>query len=187
MLSRKRLALIVVLALIVMCGGFIHSLFLGRDIPTAVPDARRRTSHPLGFSIIVPPNWSDQIRTDSVGLVTQGVYLAPKSSWPPRRYNATLSVSLSDPRERNRDSDVLMPTAFQGQPAISSTTTRDIGDGVPAFSYTLHFQRDDRWFRIRYNVFDSISELPPSVATYINSFEYRRPRCLLYTSPSPRD
>ena len=127
MLSRKRLTLIIVFALIVVCGGFIQSLFLGRDIPTAPPDAKRRTSHPLGFSIIVPPNWNHRIRTDSVGIVTQGVYLAPKFCWPPRRYNATLSVSLSDPRERNRDSDVLMPTAFQGQPAISSTTTREVG------------------------------------------------------------
>lgn len=111
-----------------------------------------------------------------MGLVTPGIYLAPRSTWPPPRYRASLSVSLSDPRERQRDADILTPTRFQGQPGISSTTTGEVGDGVPAFSFTLHFQRDDQWFVIRYNVYDAISELPQSVLEYMDTFEYRQPK-----------
>ena len=51
---------------------------MGEAIPRQPPDEKNRVHHPLGFSLVVPPNW------DSHTILTSGpLVLAPKT---PGRY-----------------------------------------------------------------------------------------------------
>lgn len=171
-LKHRRPYLFAILAIAFVCGTLLLSTFSGRDIPSTTPDPSHTITHPLGFSIVAPPNWEHTIRTDSAGLITPGIYLTPKATWPPRRYHATMSVAISDSRERERDAASLSPSTFQGQPALSSITTGQVGDGVSQFNLTTHFPRNKKWFVIRYNVYADISELPRTVSEYLNTFRY---------------
>ena len=175
MLNRKYITPIAAVTVLLLSGVFLHSLYVGRDVPTSLPDTSLRIAHPLGFSIIAPPKWNCEIRNDSVGLMTPGIYLAPKSAWLSRRYSATLSLSLLAPQEHKRDAGLFVPLTFQGQPAYARKTIGQVGDAVPVFVYTLHFRRSDQWFKFRYRVYASITTLPLSVLEYIKTFDDKQP------------
>ncbi len=51
-------------------------------------------------------------------------------------------------------------------------TAGEIGDGVPAFNYTLHFECHGKSLVLRYRMFDAIEQLAPQVQDYLNTFAY---------------
>ena len=146
----------------------------GRDIPNAMPVESNRIVHPAGFSIVNPENWKSKLVASSDPFLPPGIFISPRSTRVSRRYGASLQVT-QPPKDRI-DIDGFSETEFQGQIAYKRIATRSgsFMDDPPAMSYTLCFQRDGDWFKIRYSIYSSHDDLPDMIASYIDTFRYRK-------------
>src|SRR4051812_49064934 len=84
----------------------------GEAIPHQQPDERNRVHHPMGFSLVVPPNWGHHISFNSGPLV-----LAPETPGRYARRSKALIVVTHLGHHRPEDLGLLRPTSFQGREA----------------------------------------------------------------------
>jgi len=146
----------------------------GRDIPDTPPAEENRVYHPFGFSIVAPPNWNAHVG----GAETGAISMYPGGAIP-RRYSASLSVSLLESRpEYIRE---YAPVTFQGQPAFEDTSSQSDGgfENPGHFSYRVVLHRDGDWYAIRFHVFKDVGKVPAEIAPYLASFRtHQRPKPL---------
>jgi hypothetical protein len=142
----------------------------GRDIPRSAPHEDNRVYHPFGFSIIAPPNWRTRVWVgdDDSTSFPAAINMYPDGAIP-RRYSASMGVSMDT---RPKDLDDYTPTSFQGEPAYQCTSSRADGgfENPGHFNYDLAFDRENRWYIIRFHLCTERTRLPPEIKRYIDSF-----------------
>ena len=149
----------------------------GRDIPRTAPNEDNRVYNPFGFSIVSPPHWRTRVLIwdHQATPLPAGISMYPDGPIP-RRYSASMGVSMDDtpPGDLAEYSAV----TFQGKPAFERRSSRpDRGFENPGqFSYTLAFERENRWYQIGFHLFTDTEQLPPEIQAYVDTFRiHNRP------------
>ena len=142
---------------------------MGEAIPRQPPDEKNRVHHPLGFSLVVPPNWDSHIILNSGPLV-----LAPKTPGRyARRSKASIVVTCLG-RYRPPDLARLGQTSFLGQSAYEGMEVIrpwTFDDGASS-EYTLYLTHDGDWYEIRYRIAEERTQLPGEVRQYLNTLRW---------------
>ena len=129
----------------------------GEPIPRQPPDEKNRVHHPLGFSLVAPPNWDGHIIFNSGPLV-----LAPKTPGRYARRSKASSSSRAWDDHRPEDLERLRPTSFLGQSAYEGMQVIrpwTFDDGAWS-EYTLYLTHDGDWYEIRYGIAEERTRLP---------------------------
>jgi hypothetical protein len=138
----------------------------GEAIPLQPPDERNRVHHPLGFSLVAPPNWDRHI---SGSLV-----LIPKT---PGRYARRSRASIVVTRLGNdqpADLKRLEQTSFLGRSAhegMQIVRPWTFDDGALS-EYTLYVTHGGDWYEIRYSIAEERTQLPGEVRRYLNTLRW---------------
>jgi hypothetical protein len=148
----------------------------GDPIPKQPPDEANRVHSPLGFSMVVPPDWNARI--------TGSLFMAPMSPGRyARRSKALIDVSYlghETPSEvaLSRKTRFLGEAAYEGMEVVRPWT---FDDGAWS-EYTLYARRGADWYEIRYGIAEERTTLPAMVRRYLNTLRLDEPHP---GSPSP--
>jgi hypothetical protein len=175
--------MIVVLVIVLSCGGILWWPFLtadvkpweqGREVPKTPPSEDRRVYNTHHFSFVAPPRWDWRVipHEPDPTYAYPTMFLRPKKSIPARCGSIYVAKLDEMPAERGD----LRKTSFQGEPAFFDVETRPgTFDDPPQFSYSLFFQRSGHWYRMGYVALRHQEELPPMVQRYLDTFRVEIP------------
>jgi len=141
----------------------------GEPIPLHPPDERNRVHHPLGFSLVAPPNWDSRIILKSGPLL-----LTPKTPGRyARRSRALIVVTrLGNDQpadlERLEQTSFLSRSAYEGMQIVRPWT---FDDGAWS-EYTLYVTHGGDWYEIRYSIAEERTQLPGEVRRYLNTLRW---------------
>ena len=164
---------LVILAVIVGVLAFLWSFVRdpngprGDPIPAQPPSEVNRQHNPLGFSIVMPVNWTCATTAGELAAVPR------THSRFSRRSKAMIVVSWAG-RDRPTDIEDFQRTTFRGQKAyevmrIMRRWTFDDG----AFSeYTLYVRHADDWYKVRYGIAEERTTLPDIIRQYISTLQW---------------
>ncbi|MHC5540983.1 hypothetical protein ACYOEI_22400 [Singulisphaera rosea] len=170
-LPTRRELLVCLAITLCLCAYLFHPFYLsenfgkplGQDTPTEPPDEANRLVHPLGFSIVYPPNWVPRIQVEDKSIVGEPRKLIPSrtSATIYARKLGVIAPELSECR----------PIEFQGQPAYEESSRRDGNwDEPPRFSHHIFFQRRGDWYQLSYWIGADPPALPETIRRFINTF-----------------
>lgn len=143
-------------------------------IPEEGPQEDRRVVHPLGFSVVKPPGWSEKIfRDDDHNLMGDTIYLLPTTNRVRFRPCFRVSAFTNTPAYLTQ----YHQTRFLGITAYEKTVLR-AGNG-DFFAYELLLTNRDLWYQIIYQIpadsrSPSITSVPETMLPYIQSFKPMR-------------
>lgn len=155
-----------------LCAYLLHPYYLsenfgkplGQDIPTEPPDEANRVMHPLGFSIVYPPNWVVRIQVeDDKSIVGEARKVLPsrRSGRIYVRRLGNIAPEISGCR----------PTEFQGQPAYEESSRR-VGnwEDPPQFNHHMFFRRRGDWYQLSYMIGAEPPALPEMIRRFFETF-----------------
>ena len=138
----------------------------GLPIPDRLPEESRRVRHPLGFSMVVPPDWNCHIGGSLLmAPATPGRYA--------RRSKALIVVARIGP-DRPAGLGPRARTRFQGGEAYEGMRVVrpwSFDDGAWS-EYTLDFRRGGHWYEVRYGIAEERQSLPPIVRRYLDTLRW---------------
>ena len=141
-----------------------------RFLPNCPPRESDRIVHPRGFSIVAPPGWTaDVVNSDEIN--TRTIRLSPKRVG---RYAPIITVVMDGEPLGNhhRHEESTGAITFQGRPASQRVLRGNVGDNYPTFTSEMTFERDGLTFRLWYTSFSEMSEVPPAIQQYLDTFAY---------------
>lgn len=141
----------------------------GDPIPARPPDERNRVRHPLGFSIVVPPDWDHHVGTDGGPLT-----LTPMTPGRTARRSRAMIVVTPLGSHRPEHLERLRPTSFQGREAFEEmrmVRPWTFDDGAWS-EYTLSVSHDGDWYEVRYGIAEERTRLPGEVRRYLDTLRW---------------
>lgn len=165
---RMRLCLLSSIAVGLLVYAYTTRPPVGNEIPSSDPVETRRYTHPSGYSMVFPPNWTVAIGDDSE-LALNYLSASPVQL---RRWAARLDATPI-PNDYTFVNETPTDDLLIGETRCPATTWSVPGvlfDEPPRFSYRCVYDDGQRRFLLTYSTPHDLDGIPDTVLAYLRTF-----------------